>query len=386
MNAATKKIKLEDKCRDFLWVKKKFEEDKLFLSTDRFNKGCFEKFRIIIKCVQEIYENKWDLDIEVMSSGNVKVKGIIILFNRIDLKNSEGAEHLIENLFVKIHLRKDGTDVKLYHLSGGRTKISYAEWCSNYFHSHLPTGYGARGEGSPYFSSFCTGSGHINEFMADLNSEPISQSRLVPFLLQIIGLVSWESLEGGPHRRIRNIRVNSNSGRLSRPNDRDSKFLMDKILEYHRSNEIIPDIEFKLEDNKYKILDNDRFVKFLEESTTLTEEEKARVLCMQNSEGQYYKYGNVPGYTPAPDTSQDVKFIFQGEEIPFIIGPPPEVGDLSNIHYFIHPNIKKFIKKEIEYDINIKKIRKSTIDRYSGQTDNARESTESNKVPLQENT
>lgn len=372
-----KKIKLADKCRDFSWILERFESNQLSLLGDSFNKGSFDKFRMAIKCVQEVYENQWDIDINEVD-GKVDITGVIIHFPEVLLKNSRDKQHSMSNLFVKIHLRKDGTNIKVGGLSGGRTSVSYAEYCSNYFHSHLPGSFtNQRSSQSPFYSSFCTGSGHINDFIAEINSETLTRERMIPFLVQIISLVSWESLEGGPHRKISNIRVNSNRGRISNPSQQDSLYLKNKVIDYHKDNEIIPNIDFKLESGQYTIVDNEKFNKFLTETVQLTDTDKRRVICMQDNQGNYYQYGSIPGYELPPNTSNH-KYIFQGREIPFEIGSPPDIGDLTNIHYFLHPEVKSFIKQELEYDINIKKVRQSTIDRYSNQTSDATESVASN--------
>lgn len=371
-----KEIKLQDKCRDFSWINTQKENNRLTLAGENVTIAVFNKLRMFVKAVEEVYSGNWDLDISL--NGNIEnpvvdILGIIIHYDKLTISNSNGKTHDITDLFVKISIVRDDNEIHISHLSGGRTSITYAEYCSNYFHSHLPQGQRKVFSNNtlPGWGSFCRGSGHINDFMAELNSDGITEERLIPFLVQITGLVSWESLEGGPHKTMRNIKVNSNRGRISTPTNSDSKYLLDKVINYHKDNDNIPDIEFKIESGQYKIVDNDRFEKFLTETVPLHDTDKARVICMADTAGNYYKWGSIPGYELPPDTTRVIKFIFQGREIPFTIGSPPDVGDLSNIEYFLHPNVRSYIKQELEYDSNIKKVREDTIKRYSNPTEHA---------------
>ncbi len=390
LDTLLKKIKLEDKCRDFNWINSKYQEGKLYLGGNKFTATLFDKFRLLIKCTQEIYEDSWDIDLNIRNFNSeedfsVDIKGIVILFKDIEIKNSNNKSHKIKDLFVKVNLYKDGSNLCINDLHGGRTTISYDEWSSNYFHSHLP-GYINRNsnDAPPYWSNFCRGSGHINDFIAEINSEGLTKEKIIPFLIQILGLISWESLEGGPHRTISSIRTRTSSGRILNPSNQVSKGLMDLVIKHHRDNNIVPDIEFKLESGKYTIVDNEKFTKFLTETIEFTDTDKARYFGIEAENGVYYAYGQLPGFPQPPNITR--KFIFQGQEIPMVIGNPPNMEELSKKQYVLHPTIRSFIKQEIEYDINIKKIRKSTIDRYSNQNGNATKGIKPNKMALQENT
>ena len=74
-------------------------------------------------------------------------------------------------------------------IKGGRTTLSYAEYCSHYYHSHLSIGaigfISSRSQ-PPMYSTFCTGSGEINIYQADMNSEGITEARATAYLMQIM--------------------------------------------------------------------------------------------------------------------------------------------------------------------------------------------------------
>lgn len=363
-----RRLKLADKARDFTWVKEIFEEGHLYLDHLPFGKTNFEKFRGAIKCIQEVYEDSWDLEIvEVLDSNGedflgYSIGGVIIHFKEINIRNSMGQSHLIEDLFVKIRLNLDGSNLIVGGVSGYRTKVSFAEWSSNYMHSHLPgsrftTG---RDTGNMPFNTFCLGSGEIRDHVMEIQAEGFSQTRFTSFLLQVIGLVTWESLEGGPHKRIGSIRVNSNSGRVSSPSKSQAMALKRRVLDVYRVGKIIPKIDFVLSEEGYTIVGNAKFLKFLENEII---EDKPTFICMRGSDGQLYQYGSLPGFDTPPIISK--KYIFQGREIPLEIGPVPTIITEEDVDYFLHPKVKTWIKESLEYEINTKKIRKSTIDRYT---------------------
>lgn len=118
-------------------------------------------------------------------------------FDEITVTNSRGDKQLIEGLWVAI-----GFDLKRRVLSssmmtGMRDKYTIAQFSANYTHSHIG------GDGKQY-SSFCLG-----PFAADLllrTKEKFRDVGSIQYLIELIReYVSWESLEGGPYRRMANI-------------------------------------------------------------------------------------------------------------------------------------------------------------------------------------
>ena len=103
----------------------------------------------------------------------------------------------------------------------------------------------------------------------------------------------------------------------------------------------------------------------------MDDNDKLRLLAFIDETGSAYAYGHTSTYQSL-DLPRSRSFIFRNREIPLTINSRPDEQNNSNIEYKIHPTIKQYIKEEIEYDINKKTIRKSTIDRYSNKTNNAR--------------
>jgi hypothetical protein len=391
-NKIEKKIKLQDKMRNFSWVAQQQSKGRLFIRGTKVTDEIFNQFRTTIKVTQEIYENSWDIDIQIIpvesptrkrankTTLSIDIRGIVLYFPRVTITNRERKSHLIKDIFVRIPLFISDSRLKIETIEGGRTTLSYAEYCSNYYHSHLSiSAIGSISSRSvpPMYNTFCTGSGEINIYQSDINTEGISEARLTSYLMQIMTVVGYESIEGTPYRYISNIIIRDSSGRRSNPSDNTSNNLYNRVLNYYKQEKKTPCLEFALENGKYIVKDNKKFDEFLM-TQVITDEDKRAILCMIDETGAYYQYGSPPTKEIPPVVKN--KYIFQGNEISFTIEDIPSEVDESNIEYSIHPNIKKYIKNRIEYDINKKSIRKSTIDRYSNQVSNARKSVQPDKI------
>ena len=89
-------------------------------------------------------------------------------------------------------------------------------------------------------------------------------------------------------------------------------------------------------------------------------------------------YGSTPRFSSPPVI--DSIFIFRGVERAMTIEPAPVTP--TTVTYIVHPNLIKFLKEEIEYELNQDKIRQSTINRYKIELDNAREGVQSDPIPV----
>lgn len=63
-----------------------------------------------------------------------------------------------------------------------------------------------------------------------------------------------------------------------------------------------------------------------------------------------------------------------------VIESAPAPEGVNTVNYIVHPNLIKYLKEEIEYELNKGKIRKGTIDRYTTEFSDATESVQSNPV------
>ncbi len=380
----TRELRISDNLRNFSWVQQQLDSKNLRIGGALATEKLFDEFRLFIKNTQEIHPNMWDLEGSVQTLGTISITGVIIYYPEIVISNSHGVTHTITDLYIRISLHASSTSLQIGGLEGGRMSSTYKEHASNYFHSHLSGGGASRSSSvAPFFGNFCRGSGHINDHIANINGDGMKEENIIPFLIQLTGFISWESLEGGPHKRILDMRIDSGAGRRSNPSMSTINWTLDNARKKHQEKGIVPDLDFKMEGDRYVLENNEKFEKFLTENVDLPIERKREIMCMRDSRGNLYQYGNIPGYpSVGPFTGPNEKFIFQGVEKTYTVGPPPDAGDTSEIVYFLNPKVTTDLKIKIEHDINSKKVRESTIRRYSNKVGHSRESVESDKVAV----
>ena len=385
LNDLKKQIALSGNIRDAAWFTQQYQKGRIKLldNSNPISSSIFEQFKTAIRVINDIYDNSWDIAFEVKKDLNNKIfleiKGIYILFPEINITNRDGANHTIKDLLVLIQLYNYyNTALKIHSLKGGRLTLSYAEYQSDYFHSHLAIFKNSISTTMdlPYLSNFCTGSGEINIYQSNINGDGFSEERFIRYVMQIMSLVSYESIEGTPYRYIRSISVRPHSGLYyNADNSRKLRF-KNKVINYYKQEDKIPVIDIHIDStNSYYISDNETFKNFIY-SIPFNDEDKNWFFCSLGDNNIYYSYGQTPGYAIPPSVQST--FIFRNVEKRMVIEPAPE--GVNTVNYVVHPNLVKYLKEEIEYGLNKDKIRKSTIDRYTSESSHATESVQSNPV------
>jgi hypothetical protein len=136
----------------------------------------------------------------------------------LTIENSTGQSHIIKDLYVKygLDLNQGSQTVKLEtHLQGMRATRSIEEWSSGYIHSHLPS----NKNGWSSFSDFCMGkaTNPLPALMNEMNMSMLVDEEWLDtyelFMMQLDTYVRWESLEGGPYRKIGQIALNDSDNK-----------------------------------------------------------------------------------------------------------------------------------------------------------------------------
>ena len=135
----------------------------------------------------------------------------------VKISNSSGREHDIYDLFVRIGIREYDGYISLY-FQGSRITLSDLEIRATYMHSHLP---GSSSYGQ--FNDFCLGEGHLNSYR-NVSSEEM----LMTLPSSLDRYVEWESLEGGPYRKI--IDVKNQAGHITARNQSIPEILIETSL------------------------------------------------------------------------------------------------------------------------------------------------------------
>lgn len=387
LNDLKEQIALSGNIRDAAWFTQQYQKGRIKLldNNNPISSSIFEQFKTAIRVINDIYDNSWDIAFEVKKDFNNKIfleiKGIYILFSEINITNRDRANHTIKDLLVLIQLYNyNNTALKIHSLKGGRLTLSYAEYQSDYFHSHLSISKSSISTemNLPHLSDFCTGSGEINIYHSNINGDGFNEERFIRYAMQIMSLVSYESIEGTPYKYIRSISVRPHSGHYyNADNSRKLRF-KNKVISYYKQEDKIPVIDIHIDStNSYCISDNETFKNFIY-SIPFNDEDKNWFFCSLGDNNVYYSYGQTPGYAIPPNIQST--FIFRNVEKRMVIEPAPE--GVNTVNYVVHPNLIKYLKEEIEYELNKGKIRKSTIDRYSVKLSDATESIQSNPVPV----
>ena len=387
LNDLKKQIALSGNIRDAAWFTQQYQKGriKLLNNSESISSIVFEQFKTAIRVINDIYDNSWDIAFEVKKDLNNKIfleiKGIYILFPEINITNRDRKNHTIKDLLVLIQFYNyNNTSLRINSLKGGRLTLSYAEYQSDYFHSHLSIFKNSISTTMdlPYLSNFCTGSGEINIYQSNINGDGFNEERFIRYVMQIMSLVSYESIEGTPYRYIRSISVRPHSGSYYNVENRRKERFKNKVISYYKQEDKIPVIDIHIDStNSYYISDNETFKNFIY-SIPFNDEDKNWFFCSLGDNNIYYSYGQTPGYAIPPSVQST--FIFRNVEKRMVIESAPE--GVNTVNYIVHPNLIKYLKEEIEYELNKGKIRKSTIDRYSVKLSDATESIQSDPVPV----
>lgn len=117
------------------------------------------------------------------------------VFHDITISNSNKASHYIGDIYVRFLCTNNGL---IRDIQGARHTFTEAEIDASYTHSHIS------GACSTSFGTFCLGSGPLTRFNFADYHEP-SEGEAMLFIILLKELVSWESLEGVPYKRISSI-------------------------------------------------------------------------------------------------------------------------------------------------------------------------------------
>ena len=389
-----KNLKLSGNIRNPTWVTTQFNKKRISIGGVIISEHIFNQYKICMKVISDIYENAWDVAYNLYTANGkicIDIRAIHILFEEITITNSLDNSHVIKDLLVAIELRNDNNRrLKIDRVKGGRLYLSYAEYQSNYFHSHLSVNCQnllSSGIESPFFTSFCTGSGEINIYQSNINGDGLTESNFTSFAMQIMTLVNWESLEGMPYRRMETISVKPTSGNSYSYNEElQGKLALEIVLENIKQKGKVPDLDIIINSNySFEIVEGEKFNKLIE-SIEIEEEAKVLLYCSEIVSGGitfYYRYNQSPGFTAVPNIPS--KYIFRNVERSFIVEAAPTTIKVSEIEYKLHPKTIIYIKNKLQNELNKNRIRQSTINRYQDKPSNAGESVQSNPVPVSGN-
>lgn len=279
---------------------------------------------------------------------------IIIHFPEVTVRNSRDESIEIKDLFTKTMLLSDGDiSTKLF---GARSTFTINEMSNGYIHSHLSAMAWNKYRDSPssklIFQKFCLGESELIDFARIYNSE-----RRIPdfenYLYMIQTVASWESVEGGPHISMRNT-IQKDLG-IPDTSIEICEIVMGRLaLDSYRSS---CNIDWIIKDNKYCIVDNEKFEDFLR-SAYGADPIDNRLRVYKDEKGNYF----VP--TSISKEDAEVKFHdfipFRGQK--FNLKTEGKFKLLNKHKWYINPKIKEYVKSRLESICAKAQVKKYTIE------------------------
>jgi len=157
--------------------------------------------------LDRVYPDKWDLNNNEFT----------ILFKDVEITNARN-NTLISNIYVRMKINNSGNISS--DLSGMVPTMSIEQYDSSYTHSHLST------SSIGNWGGYCLGSTDMSSTMREL-SVKFNSYLFEALLYRLPDYLAWESISGGPYRRISGIRLNGASRRI---NVIGSKVIIKNIL------------------------------------------------------------------------------------------------------------------------------------------------------------
>jgi len=322
----------------------------------RINKKWHNFLLFTMESLQVIYPDKWDIQFNIYNHFTTEIKenyagydyvitynqrqyifDIIVKFPDITITNSVNFKHNIKDLYVKIQFVycEEIDNFVPFAIGGTRGKVTDIEAYSSYMHSHLQFLVGN-------FYPFCIGD-RESEFGALMMecADNLTRENFQALFYMLETLVGWESLEGVPFYKIGNL--NSNETTLPVILESDNKSYAEKLFEYRQENRM--DINWKYE-NEVKINDDETFEEYIKFSSDIREYVQSYIVGRLTN-GDYV---NLSKRKKLPTQTQlDRTFIYNGDNIKLEIVTTTE-SFVNN--FFVHPNIKKYIKTHLENEAN----------------------------------
>jgi hypothetical protein len=392
----------------------------------------------IISCLEDIYPGNWDLAVECRTTvETVKKTNLVgykyevlerrqvniqfhpvIYFDELHITNSNGNEHVIRDLYVRIHMDINEGQLSMLNLSGTRGTVTIAEWINNYFHSHISWYKDSDDPDRPYHNyqnewcNFCLGEGHIRDMMVDIGND-FDCDLFQMILIHIKDMMEWESLEGVPYRNIDKLgNINANMKTRSLIYfTRDQmenyyqhwKMLMTTEVVAHgcipaiRTNVHVEVIDFSegegpetcitvypvaQNQEAYQLYGVDMISEAYEEAVGINP------LCIMVG-GEYRTMNDSQGDSIIPDLSHFQNFLyFQGKEVIFSVSVPEDFEDHQNQqrpNYLINPNLVSYVNNRIKEETDFNLYRNSAIKAYRRYPDAGKLPAES-EVPVPHDT
>jgi hypothetical protein len=290
-----------------------------------------ENYEVFKSCLDDFHKDRWDI-IPIFTSNYKKELNLVIFYPEINITNSRDFKHVIKELYVIVPLHVENKNfVFSGNLYGFRTFQTSDERDSNYIHSH------SNNSKILEIGKFCLGSGDINLIIRNLMTRTnFSDVLLKGFLLTLDYYLTWESLEGGPHRKLevlfnKSQEINS-SGSYTLP-------IINNKLFIEIFSKITPIYSNGLIDYNLKDIENclSEFITHMNYNTDYN--------YIVNYDPDTNKYYKITSSNINKDIIEDSNIIFKGNKIKGIIKASVSVNN-KNIKRVVNPQCTNYVRTE----------------------------------------
>lgn len=314
-----------------------------------------ELISFLKRLLSELYPERWDIQLHFVhpriysSSRLFPVNSECLFYGFVitavihfpEVKVSNGTlKHTIKDMLVYVPFIPVGIGFHIKESFGNRFTYTLSEANINYVFSHLPRGI------SKDLKRFCYGEGEIYQMAMTYNATQEEQW-LRMFFIQFDFYLAWESIEGGPHIKMREIQSGSSyKETLDFSTIQEAgNLLFSKIMEA----ESLP-FTLSVVNDSITVNDNAVYEEFLKNTILHGENYEIvfEVLFYRDIKG---RFRNITQKDNIESSFHKVNFslVFQG-----INNPATIIEDDSMIKeetLFIHSNVKNYVTRKIEEQI-----------------------------------
>ena len=301
----------------------------------------------------------------------------ILHFKEFTITNTARHTHIIRDLYVSIDITFDFVTkkFKLENISGTRMTATSDEIDSGYLQSHLGSSYSIDHFSSfPYhhstdkciWKSFCLGNGEILDLLVELqNNFDCDIFQLLLFHIQT--MVKWESTEGNPF-----IAMNRVAARRSLiPVDYNTcvryyeNMLKPAMQAWEPKKEV--KIVYDETSGSFLIADDNQLEEFVKFSNNISDYNNicnvtGSVACVKDSSNNTCSFSTATSSRSVRVTTDHLnnKLVFRKQLVPFVIHR--QDSNTENLQFFLHPQIKNYVKSKLQQDLTEKIFRYSAIE------------------------
>lgn len=355
--------------KDFLqWL---FDKKYLYFHSGDVNQTSINQFFKLLNLFEAKYKGNWDLGFE--NYGNTCLKPYLkVLYPKFTITNTANESHLIRDLMVihKVDFSNRSRSVHTLQPSGSRLSKTKLEIASGYQQSHLP-GHSDWINLPFHAETFCVGGDtDVSRMIAEFEVE-MDWDRYELYLFCIDSMITWESIEGAPYRRMNSVKHALNS-RVTNVNLNSVKDVVDCIV----MNKIPLNVDFYVDQGLFKIKPNEKANEFikaivLREFTFL----KYKSILVTRVPNTFDEFLQMKADSQ-PETSYEVQAtkhytIFRGEKVfaKKIKEDSRNQKPTPIEEYIVYPKFLKNVLNKLESRIYSKAITKSGIKIYNSLSD-----------------